>query len=262
MPFLTLCAIALLSVRYPAVAEELANVNGTSITTEDYKKNMAQVPPQMKGQFSTLEEKKKFLNMIVDREVLSQEAKKSGMDKDPAYLEEVELAKKEILVNIMAQKLNKDKVSDEAIKAYFNKNNKEFQLVHASHILVKTEEEAQKIKKELAAGGDFAELAKKYSTDPGSGSKGGDLSFFSRKQMVPAFSDLAFKLKPGEMGGPVKTQFGYHLIKVLEVKNQKFEELTQENTRTIRTAIINDEIEKLKSKGKVTINEEALKKAE
>jgi peptidyl-prolyl cis-trans isomerase C len=252
----------LLSITQSAFAEELANVNGTSITTEDYKKDMAQVPPQMKSQFSSLEEKKKFLNIIVDREVLSQEAKKSGMDKDPAFLEEVEQAKKEILVNLMAQKLNKEKASDEAIKAYFNKNIKEFQLVHASHILVKTEEEAVKIKKELSAGGNFSDLAKKYSTDPGTGQKGGDLGFFNRKQMVPAFSDLAFKLKPNEMGGPVKTQFGYHLIKVLEVKSQKYEELTQENTRTIRSAIINEEIEKLKAKGKVTINEESLKKME
>jgi peptidyl-prolyl cis-trans isomerase C len=258
---LTLCLVSFILSR-PAFSEELANVNGTSITTEDYKRNMAQVPPQMKGQFSSFEEKEKFLNIIVDREVLTQEAKKAGMDKDPAFIDELEQAKKEILVNLMAQKLNKEKVNDEALRAYFNKNIKDFQLVHASHILVKSEEEAKKIKKELSAGGDFSELAKKYSTDPGSGQKGGDLGFFNRKQMVQPFSDLAFKLKPNEMGGPIKTQFGYHLIKVLEVKSPKFEEITQENNRAIRTAIINEEIEKIKTKGKVTVNKEALKKVE
>jgi peptidyl-prolyl cis-trans isomerase C len=258
---LTICLVSFILSK-PALSEELANVNGVSITTEDYKKNMAQVPPQMKGQFSTLDEKEKFLNIIVDREVLSQEAKKAAMDKDPAFIDELEQAKKEILVNLMAQKLNKEKVSEGAIRAYFNKNIKDFQLVHASHILVKTEEEAKKIKKELSAGGDFSELAKKYSTDPGSGQKGGDLGFFNRKQMVQPFSDVAFKLKPNEMGGPVKTQFGYHLIKVIEVKSPKFEEMTQENARAIRTAIINEEIEKIKAKGKVTVNKEALKKVE
>ena len=78
--------------------------------------------------------------------------------------------------------------------------------------------------------------------------------------MVQPFSDLAFSLKPNEMGGPVKTQFGYHLIKVMEVKNPKFEELTQENKRMVQSGIMTNEIEKLKSKGKIKINEETLKK--
>ncbi|MFI5303183.1 MAG: peptidylprolyl isomerase [Nitrospiria bacterium] len=257
----TLCVVTLI-ISYPAFADELANVNGTSISVEDYKKNMAQVPPNMKNQFSSFDEKKKFLNIIVDRELLIQEAKKSGLDKDPEYIDQVELAKRDLLVKMMAQKLNKEKVTEELMRTYFNKNIKYYELVHASHILLKTEEEALKVKKELSAGGNFSELAKKYSTDPGSSSKGGDLGFFSKKQMVPAFSELAFKLKPNEMGGPVKTQFGYHLIKVLEVKNQKFEDLTQENIRDIRTSIINDEIDRLRSKGKVILNEEALKKIE
>lgn len=259
---MTIC-LALLILSRPALSEELANVNGVSITTDDYKKNMAQVPPQMKGQISTIEEKERFLDRIVNMELLSQEAKKAGMDKDPIYIDELEQAKKEILVNLMAQKLNKEKVSEEAVRAYFNKNIKDFQLVHASHILVKTEEEANKIKKELSAGGNFSDLAKKYSIDTGSAKNGGDLGPpFNRKQMVPAFADLAFKLKPNEMGGPVKTQFGYHLIKVLEVKNPKFEEMTRESLGAIHNAIINEEIEKIKAKGKVTVNKEALKKVE
>ena len=151
-------------------------------------------------------------------------------------------------------------MSEEEIRSYFKKNIKDFQLVRASHILVKTEEEALKIKKELAAGGNFGELAKKHSIDTASAQKRGDLGFFNRNQMVQPFAQLAFTLKPNEMGGPVKTQFGYHLIKVMEVKNPKFEELTQENKRSIQMGIMNSEIEKLKSKGKIIINAEALKK--
>ncbi|MBI1821699.1 MAG: peptidylprolyl isomerase [Nitrospirae bacterium] len=259
MSLFIFCLVSLFFLK-TALADELANVNGTSITTEEFMKNMAQVPPQEKSQYSSPEGKKRVLNFLVERELLSQEAKKTGLDKDPVYLEEVEQAKKQILVNLIAQKIGQEKINEEEIHSYFNKNIKDFQLVRASHILVKTEEEALKVKKELSAGGNFEELAKKYSIDPGSAQKKGDLGFFNRKQMVQPFADLAFSLKPNEMGGPVKTQFGYHLIKVMEVKNPKFEELTQENKRTIQTGIMNNEIEKLKSKGKVKINEEALKK--
>ncbi len=245
---------------FSAFAEELANVNGVSITTDDYQKALATVPPQTKAQLSNPDEKKRFVNILVDRELLSQEAKKAGMDKDPVFLGELEQAKKEILVNMMAQKLNKEKITDEAMHSYFNKNIKDFQMVHAAHILVKTEEEAKKIKKELSSGGNFEELAKKYSTDTSNSQRGGDLSFFNRKQMVKPFADLAFSLKPKEMGGPVKTQFGFHLIKVLEVKNPKYEELTQENIRTLRGEVFNNEMEKIKAIGKIKLNQEALQK--
>jgi peptidyl-prolyl cis-trans isomerase C len=255
---LTIGLVSLLA--FSAFAEELANVNGVSITTDDYQKALASVPPQSKAQLANPDEKKRFVNMLVDREILTQEAKKAGMDKDPVFLGEVEQAKKEILVSMMAQKLNKEKVTDEAIHSYFNKNIKDFQLIHAAHILVKTEEEAKKIKKELSSGGNFEELAKKYSTDTSNAQRGGDLGFFNRKQMVKPFADLAFTLKPNEMGGPVKTQFGFHLIKVLEVKNPKFEELTQENARAIRGEVLNSEIEKMKAAGKVKLNQDALQK--
>jgi peptidyl-prolyl cis-trans isomerase C len=258
LSILTIGLVSLLAC--PALSEELANVNGVSITTDDYQKAIASVPPQSRAQLANPDEKKKFVNILVDRELLTQEGKKAGMDKDPVFLDEVEQAKKEILVNMMVQKLNKDKVTDQAIRSYFNKNIKDFQMIHAAHILVKTEEEAKKIKKELSAGGNFEELAKKYSTDTSNAQRGGDLSFFNRKQMVKPFADLAFTLKPNEMGGPIKTQFGFHLIKVLEVKNPKFEELTQENTRAIRSEVLNSEIEKMKSAGKVKLNQDVLKK--
>lgn len=90
-------------------------------------------------------------------------------------------------------------------------------MVRASHILVSSLEEANHLAKELKAGKDFGELAGKYSSCP-SGKEGGDLGFFSKGQMVKEFEDAAFSLKPGEVSQPIKTQFGYHLIKVTERK--------------------------------------------
>ncbi|MBI3606236.1 MAG: SurA N-terminal domain-containing protein, partial [Nitrospirae bacterium] len=105
LSILTIGLVSLLA--FSAFAEELANVNGVSITTDDYQKALASVPPQSKAQLANPDEKKRFVNILVDREILTQEAKKAGMDKDPVFLDEVEQAKKEILVNMMAQKLNK-----------------------------------------------------------------------------------------------------------------------------------------------------------
>ena len=89
--------------------------------------------------------------------------------------------------------------------------------VRASHILVSTQEEASHIVKELKAGKDFGDLARKYSSCP-SGRSGGDLGFFGKGQMVKEFEDAAFGMKPGEVSAPVKTQFGFHIIKVTEKK--------------------------------------------
>jgi peptidyl-prolyl cis-trans isomerase C len=98
--------------------------------------------------------------------------------------------------------------------------------VHARHILVPTEEEAKKIEDQLKKGADFAELAKKESKDPGA-SDGGDLGFFTKEQMVPEFSKVAFELEPGKISDPVKTQFGWHIIKVEEKRARKAPDFDQ-----------------------------------
>ena len=98
--------------------------------------------------------------------------------------------------------------------------------VHARHILVETEDEAKAIKAELEKGADFAELAKKKSKDPGA-SDGGDLGFFTKEQMVPEFSTVAFALEPGKISDPVKSQFGWHVIKVEEKRARKAPDFDQ-----------------------------------
>src|SRR5258706_9089906 len=100
------------------------------------------------------------------------------------------------------------------------------QEVHARHILVETEDEAKAVKAELDKGADFAELAKKKSKDPGA-SDGGDLGFFTKDQMVPEFSAVAFSLEPGKISDPVKSQFGWHVIKVEEKRNRKAPDFDQ-----------------------------------
>jgi peptidyl-prolyl cis-trans isomerase C len=113
------------------------------------------------------------------------------------------------------------KVYDEAVKQIEGE-----QEVHARHILVESEDEAKAIEAELKKGADFAELAKTKSKDPGA-SDGGDLGFFTKDQMVPEFATVAFTLEPGKVSDPVKTQFGWHVIKVEEKRNRKAPDFEQ-----------------------------------
>ncbi|GEB75801.1 peptidylprolyl isomerase [Sporolactobacillus inulinus] len=118
------------------------------------------------------------------------------------------------------------KVTDEGLKDYYNKNKESLTELKASHILIKEKDEAQSVLKQLKGGADFAKLAKKYSIDPGSKEKGGELGWFKQSTMVPEFSEAAMKLKVGELSPLVKstTDGGYHIIK-LEGKKDSYADL-------------------------------------
>jgi foldase protein PrsA len=118
---------------------------------------------------------------------------------------------------VLGEKLIADTaVTDEELRALFEANAAELETVHTAHILVKEEALAKEILAKVKAGGDFAALAKKHSIDTGSKDKGGDLGSTARGQFVPEFDKAAFDGKPGDIVGPVKTQFGYHIIKIID----------------------------------------------
>lgn len=134
--------------------------------------------------------------------------------------------KKNIKMNLSATKLvgTDVVVTEEDMKAYFDQNKASLDVpeqVKANHILVADEAKAKEVKAKLSAGGDFAALAKEYSTDESNKGQGGDLGFFSRGDMVPEFENAAFSLKVGDISEPVKTEYGYHIIKVAEKKEAK-----------------------------------------
>jgi foldase protein PrsA len=127
---------------------------------------------------------------------------------------------------LLTEKLLKDRVSitDDQIKEYFEANKDTFaqqEQVEASHILVEDEKTAEEVKAKLDDGGDFAELAKEYSTDTSNAESGGELGYFGKGEMVTEFDDQAFAMKKGEISDPVKTEFGYHIIKVTDKKEAK-----------------------------------------
>ncbi|MFC0473695.1 peptidylprolyl isomerase [Halalkalibacter kiskunsagensis] len=119
-------------------------------------------------------------------------------------------------------------ITDEDIRAYYEENEEQFgEQIRASHILVEDEETAAEVLEKIEAGEDFAELAKEYSTDPGSGARGGDLDFFGEGKMVPPFEEAAFALEIGEISEPVESDFGFHIIKVTDQRNT-FEDYADE----------------------------------
>jgi parvulin-like peptidyl-prolyl isomerase len=158
------------------------------------------------------------------------------------------------------QKMVAEEVSDAKVKDYYNAHKAEFRSVKASHILVATEDEAKAVKKRLKKDRDFAAVAKEVSTDPSAKQNGGDLGFFTKDQMVKPFADKAFAMKVNEISDPVKSEFGYHIIKVHEIKDpDPIEKLDPQSLNGVKRAVLNGQVDKLKSAAKIVTNKELLK---
>jgi len=209
----------------------LAVVNGKEITERDVNALLQNFISQGNMNFNTEQGKKQILDELINQELFYLEALNNGYDKEEEYLKELEINKENILKNYALRKLlNSVSVTEDEIVNYYNNNKESFKTaesVKASHILVKDEKEANDIIKEIDNGLAFEEAATKYSSCP-SKAKGGDLGYFSKGQMVPEFENAAFAMKEGEVSEPVKTQFGYHIIKLVDKKEpvmNSFEEV-------------------------------------
>lgn len=203
--------------------EYLAKVGSVTISQADFYKELDSLPEYARAIFQGENGKEKFLQEIVKKEILYQQAVKQGLDKDPAYLKKVEEFKKLTLISSLLEKqiMSKAKPSDKDIKDYYDKHKQDFTTtakIRASHILLKTEPEAQKALARLKKGEKFEAVAKDMSIDKRSAENGGDVGYFSRGEIVPEFERAAAGLKIGEVSEPVKTQFGYHIIKVTDKK--------------------------------------------
>jgi parvulin-like peptidyl-prolyl isomerase len=223
----SLLAVAVMATSVVA-SDILVTVNGKNITKQDAEQFVAAAQPN--AHFAQLDKAQKEMikQRLVEKVLFTELAKKEGIENDAEFKAAIEKIKEELLVNIwMKKQLDNTLVSDSEAKEFYEKNKAKFkqpETVKASHILVKTEDEAKAIIAELkplkgaALKEKFVVLAKSKSTGP-SGPKGGDLGTFSKEQMVPEFSKAVWALKDGTVTlEAVKTQFGYHVI-YLEKKN-------------------------------------------
>ena len=257
--------------------EVVASVNGTDITRDKLYDAMLEA-----GGTNTM-------NSLIMFEVVDQEAKKEKITVSEADIDKeidnikksygsdegfnqmltqynltIEALRKEMVPQVQLTKLLTPKVNvtDQEVKDFYEANKASMstpEQVRASHILVKTKEEADAIVKELKGGADFAALAKEKSTDTGSKESGGDLNFFGKGQMVPEFEEAAFKMQVGEVSEPVKSQFGYHIIKLTEKKeavnptlDDKKVEIKEQLTKQKISEMSNEYIQTLRDKAKIT----------
>jgi parvulin-like peptidyl-prolyl isomerase len=217
----SLIAVAVMATSVVA-SDILVTVNGKNITKQDAEAFVSATSPQAHYEQLTPEQKALVKKTLVEKALFSELAKKEGIDKTPEFKRNMQKIADELMVNMwMKKQMDSAVVSDSEARAFYDKNKDKFlmpELVHARHILVKSDKEAKELIKQLKGlKGDklkekFIELAKSKSTGP-SGPKGGDLGKFKKGQMVPEFSKAVWALKPGEITvDPVKTQFGYHVI--------------------------------------------------
>jgi len=169
--------------------------------------------------FNTFDEniRQNVLRGLVSERLIYNEALKAGYDKNAEVKKRIAALEKQVIMQSFMENKAKNLTTDAELHAAYDAKvaaAKGQEEVKARHILVSSEEEAKKIKAQLNKGADFDKLAKEKSNDKGSGSNGGELGWFTKDKMVPEFADAAFKLKKGEVSDPVKSEFGWHIIKV------------------------------------------------
>jgi peptidyl-prolyl cis-trans isomerase C len=200
----------------------LAKVNGAEIRQSDVALAEEELGPSL-AQMDPASKKDNVLSFLIDMKIVAKAAEDKKVENNEDFKKRLAFTRNRLLMDSLLATEGKAATTDEAMKKVYDEASKQItgeQEVHARHILVETEDEAKAIEEELKKGADFAELAKKKSKDPGA-SDGGDLGFFTKDQMVPEFSAVAFALEPGKISDPVKSQFGWHIIKVEEKRNRQ-----------------------------------------
>ncbi|WP_298426174.1 peptidylprolyl isomerase [Rhodoblastus sp.] len=262
---ISLCAAALTPALAQAPANDptkvLATVNGEPITAQDLAQASEDVGSTLPKQMNDAAREKALLDYLIDLKLVTQKAAADKMDQTADFQKKMAYYREKLLMEGYLGQIAKSSATDAALKATYDeaaKAQKPEEEVHALHILVPTEKEAQDVEKRLKAGEDFGKLADELSKDPGS--KGGDLGWFTKDRMVPEFAEAAFKLQPGQISDPVKTQFGWHVIKVLEKRTKPFPPMDQvrdQLERFVAQRAQSEAIMKLREAAKITRTDEA-----
>ena len=256
MKFSKLALSLLAALSFSASAQNLAIVNGKPVPSSRVEALKQQV--ERSGRPVTPEILAQIKEELIAREVFMQEARKRGLDASEDYKAQLELARQSILIReLFANFQKKNPVSDAEIKAEYDKfvganGGKEYR---ARHILVEKEDEAKALIADIKKGGKFEDLAKKVSKDPGSGANGGDLDWANASSYVPEFSNAMVKLEKGQMTeAPIKSQFGFHIIRVDDVRDAqlpKLEEVKPQITQQLTQSKLSKFQEDLRAKAKI-----------
>ncbi len=219
--------------------------------------------------------KRQLAEQLSEVLAIAQEARKRKLDQSPVVKQMIALQTDQVLAGVLARQISSENKPDEAaMHAYYDQHKAEFESVKASHILIRfkgsgaparpgqkdlTDEEAlakaQEIRKKLMDGADFAATAKAESDDVGSGAKGGSLGAFGHGQMVPPFEQAAFSLPLNQLSEPVKSQFGYHIIKVEERTSKTFDQAKPDLEKQLGPQLTRDALDNIRKQAQVTIDD-------
>jgi hypothetical protein len=250
-------------------------IGDEKITAGEFDHMIEMLPEQYRNQMRTTG-RRQFAENIVRLKVMAQEAHRRHLEDTPAYKAQLAFQAEQLLAQQFYQNLNATTKVDEATaRAYYDEHKSDYLQVKARHILIRakgsavplkkdakelTDEEAlakaKEIRKKLVDGADFATLAKAESDDAGSGANGGDLGTFGHGRMVPAFEQVAFTIPVGEISEPVKSQFGYHIIKVESRQEKTFAEVRPEIERKLDGEQVKKAMDDLKAATPVVMNDE------
>jgi peptidyl-prolyl cis-trans isomerase C len=245
------------------------------ITAAEFDHMIEMIPEQYRNQMRTTG-RRQFAENIIRLKIMSHQAHKEKLEDTPEYKKQLAFQAEQILAQQFYQHLTATTKVDEATaRKYYEEHKSDYLQVKARHILIRakgssvplkkdakelTDEEAlakaKEIRQKLVNGGDFEALAKAESDDAGSGAKGGDLGTFGHGRMVPAFEEVAFKIPVGEISEPVKSQFGYHIIKVESRQEKTFVEVREEIERKLDGDEVKKKMDDLKTEANVVMNPE------
>lgn len=251
----------------PDMSRVVARVNQVEITYGVFKERLESLQ-QQRGPIRP-EQFKDVVRGMVQEEILLQDATAEGLEQDAAVHAKLEQARRQVLIEELVRRrvIARAQVTDDEARKMYEENKPLFrtETVRVSHIMVRTEADAEAVLKDLQAGKDFAEIAKAKSQDAGSAEKGGDLGELRRGQAAQEFEDEAFRLKEGELSPVIKTQYGYHILKggahasVIEpfdeVKGQIRKSLLQQKQQETFTAFMTE----LEKSAKTEIFEDQLR---
>jgi peptidyl-prolyl cis-trans isomerase C len=237
-------------------ADVVAKADGIEITEGDIQIALQDMQDQLGG-MSDAQRRDTAITYLIDLKLGVKAAKDAKLTDDEGVKRRVALLTDRLLFDEYLEAAAKKVVTEDAMKALYSdtvKNLKPEQEVRARHILVETEDQAKAAIKRLKAGEDFAKVATELSKDPGSGQQGGDLGFFTKERMVPEFSTAAFALDIGKVSEPVKSQFGYHIIKVEEKREKpvpSFEEVKDQISEFMLNKSRQDILKALRAAAKI-----------
>ncbi len=251
--------------------EVVATFSGNRLSTSRVMKEMERLPAPSRAYLQAPDRKRQFVDNMILNELLFAEGQKLGYDKDDDIDRQVNDLRRRLVVQRVVREYQKPpEITDDEAKKYYEDNPNLYSTtqIRASHILVKDEAAAKEIREQVKADpSKFADLAKEKSTDKTSGAKGGDLGMFGQGRMVPEFERAAFALKPNEISDVVKTQYGFHIIMVVERKEgerRPFDQVKDQIKATLRNKAIQDQQERrygdLKQNANVKIDDKVLEK--